>query len=509
MILKQCVLNGHFNKKFAMYPTRNMHAEHLKTIFSSAVSSVQPSNLVRDSITVSERHLVANGHKHQLLKPCYVVGFGKAVLGMATELEKLLKDRLAGGIVSVPEGTFHQLADQPHLLPASRLRFIEGAHNNLPDERAMKTAGNIKEFVEKLDEDDVLIVLISGGGSALLPLPKAPVTLDEKLKLVKALGNKGATINELNSVRKALSVLKGGGLGKLAYPAKVVSLILSDVIGDPLDVIASGPTVPNSDLPGTALSVVKKHDLYKKLPKSIKTVLENDSENADGADFGHVTNHVIGNNCIAAEAAIKRAQTCGYVSLLLSTTLSGDVRTISQLYARLAYELSILTTNPSARKKDLRALLNEFALPNAKVEEFVNADLYGKGVCVVGAGEPTVVVTGSGKGGRNQQLALSFAFYGMDLLEQARTANVSFLSCGTDGFDGPTDAAGAFVRMDGWLDTIRNEQLDPYEFLNNNDAYNFFRLCDQERAGLVQIGHTGTNVMDIHLLIVTPNTVIS
>lgn len=501
MLIKVCQGNKNYLMKNSVLQfSRKMHDEDLKNIFGSAIASVQPSTLIQESITVSDRHLTVNGCKHDLEKPCCVVGFGKAVFGMALELENKLKNKLLAGIVSIPQGILHQ----PQKLQTcnwnqSKTQFIEGAYNNLPDENSLNAAKRIKDFVTSLKKDDLLIVLISGGGSALLPLPKDPITLSEKLWVVKELSNRGADIKELNCVRKKISELKGGGLAKAAYPAKLISLILSDVIGDPLDIIASGPTVINNDPSDAALNIMRKYSLYEQLPKSIKAVL-NDKLDHVRDYYTDVTNYVIGNNRMAAEAAKKRAEALGYKTFILSSIISGDVEIISTIYSELARELSILITNPTVTTDNLRKLLERIKLQDVNIENIVNKKFYGNRICIIGAGEPTVVVTGKGKGGRNQQLALSFSLNVNKF--DIKSAYISFLSCGTDGIDGPTDAAGAIVSSN-LINNARSQNINPTTFLDNNDTYTFFNLYDNGK-NLIKIGHTGTNVMDIHVLIITP-----
>ncbi|RZC39415.1 glycerate kinase, partial [Asbolus verrucosus] len=239
--------------------------------------------------------------------------FGKAVLGMALELERSLKDKLKMGVVTVPTGIFEKFKVE------SKIKFIEGARNNMPDEEALAGANEIRDLANSLGKDDLLLVLMSGGGSALLPLPVPPITLKEKQDLIKELSTKGADILELNCVRKQISVLKGGGLAELAYPSTVISLILSDIVGDPLDFIASGPTTPNSDNVNDAIAIIKKYNCYDSLSHSIKTVLEQHKSKPslkcfppirDGK-YEHVENFIIGNNHIAAEAARQHAASLG------------------------------------------------------------------------------------------------------------------------------------------------------------------------------------------------------
>ncbi|KAF2879432.1 hypothetical protein ILUMI_26741 [Ignelater luminosus] len=487
------------------------HLEHLKSIFLKSVTAVQPEDLIKNSVTIENSNLIVNNDIYKVNKPCYVVGFGKAVFGMAITLESILGANLQEGIVTVPAGIFEKILQRPEY---SKIRFVEGAVNNLPDENAESGAKQIKDLVEKLQEDDLLIVLISGGGSALLPLPKHPATLSEKLNVIKGLAAGGADIQELNCVRKRLSVLKGGGLAKLAYPANVISLILSDIIGDPLDYIASGPTTPNFDSSNAAVKIIEKYSLYDKLPHSIRLLLESENQsNDDGSDrtilngqFAHVRNYIIGNNDIAARAALKQATALGYQSFVLSTSVSGEVDRISKIYAELARQVASLINSNKTDRENLKLFLKTFHadlnISESTINEIINLDFNSSavGVCLIFAGEPTVVVKGNGRGGRNQQLALGFSIEINKF--DIKSANISFLSCGTDGIDGPTDAAGA-VGSSNLVNNALEENINPTQFLSNNDSYSFYSVFNSGH-NLIRTGHTGTNVMDIHLLIVAP-----
>ncbi|CAH0559926.1 unnamed protein product [Brassicogethes aeneus] len=489
---------------------RTMHNEILREIFQESVNSVQPQTLIKNKVLVHESHLSIDSETHPISKPCYIVGFGKAVVGMAVQLEKALGSKLEMGIVTVPKGIFECFKDNKEVLPApnSRIRFIEGAENNLPDKNAEQGAKEIKELVEQLQADDFLIVLISGGGSALLPLPIPPVTLDEKLGLIKNLAKRGANIIELNCVRKQISALKGGKLAELSYPCRTVSLILSDIIGDPLDFIASGPTTPNNDTFIDPIKIIKKYSLYSETPNSIKAAFEKKNRSPEtvtpilNGKYKHVENYIIGNNKIAAEAARMHAEKLGFQSLVLSTNIEGEVAEIAEAYANLARNTADLIRNSSS-EESLRsfrqALKADLHVADDLISGIINMD-FSKKMCWVLAGEPTVVVKGAGKGGRNQQLALEFAFRVNS--HQIKSANISFLSAGTDGIDGPTDAAGALADAK-LLANCLAEKINPADYLDNNDSYSFFSAY-KEGECLVKIGHTGTNVMDIHLLIVEP-----
>uniref|UniRef100_A0A8C3N763 Glycerate kinase n=1 Tax=Geospiza parvula TaxID=87175 RepID=A0A8C3N763_GEOPR len=221
------------------------------------------------------------------------------------------------------------------LKPHSRIKVIEGAKNNLPDAEALKGAVAIQELAEGLTADDLLLVLISGGGSALLPAPIPPILLEEKEKLTKLLASRGAAIQELNIVRKTLSVLKGGGLAQLAHPARVVSLILSDVIGDPLDIIASGPTAPSSHSVQDCLQILTKYNLLHSLPKSVEMVLSSSPTKPTAPEnYSHVSNIILGSNRLALEEARRQAEGLGYAALVLSAAVQGEVGRVATLYCQ-------------------------------------------------------------------------------------------------------------------------------------------------------------------------------
>ncbi|XP_017780437.1 PREDICTED: glycerate kinase [Nicrophorus vespilloides] len=429
-----------------------------KTIFLNAVGAVQPQNFLRNRVKVSSGKLHVDAETFPLNRPCHIVGFGKAVLGMAVEMENILSSNLRSGILSIPAGTQECFKDQPQLLLKNNsvLRIFEGAKDNIPDLDAMEAAKAIKDLCVGLTKDDLLLVLISGGGSALLPLPKFGLSLDEKQKIIKNLSKGGANIIELNCVRKMLSELKGGGLAQIAYPCRVVTLILSDIVGDPIDSIASGPTVENKDA-HLAMEVINKYNVD--ISEIALNILQ--QPKLESFNYNHVANFIIGNNEIACEAAKRSAVNLGYNKVeLFSKDIQGDVVDVAKRYLQIA-------------------------LDEVKKNETV---------CIIGAGEPTVVVKGNGLGGRNQQLALEFSKIACEA-----GLDFCFLSCGTDGIDGPTDAAGAVsTTVIGGL-----QEID--DFLENNDAYSFFSRY-QNGEFLVKTGHTGTNVMDLHILILKPKT---
>jgi glycerate 2-kinase len=432
-------------------------------ILRAALNSADPRIAVRNNVhrvddTLSVDNLTFDLDKFQRI---FVVGGGKASGAMAEALEEIVGDNLTEGFINV-------LRDIKSSFKTQKI-FLNKVRHPIPDENGVEGAIKIIQLARKAKEKDLIICLISGGGSALIPLPAAGITLQDKQKLTEALLKCGATIDEINSVRKHISGLKGGQLAKASYPATLISLILSDVVGDPLDTIASGPTAPDTTTFGDAISILKKYDLWKfSIPKSIRKRLEAGSKGkiqetpkpGDKA-FDKTHNVIIGNNRSVALAACQEAKSLGFNQLLLSSMIEGEARHVGIAYAGIMEEI-LYSNNP---------------IPKPAV--------------VIAGGETTVTVTGRGKGGRNQELVLSASLK----IEELR--GVAIASIGTDGIDGPTDAAGAIA--DG--QTIKracNKKLNAREFLMNNDSYGFFSKLDD----LIFTGSTGTNVNDLAVMVV-------
>ncbi|MDH7478093.1 MAG: glycerate kinase, partial [Candidatus Bathyarchaeota archaeon] len=362
------------------------------------------------------------------------------------------------GFVNVPYGSKHK---------TDVIELHEASHP-IPDDSGVKGTRQMLEIVKKAEKDDLIICLISGGGSSLMPLPRGEITIADKREITDALLKCGATINEINTVRKHISDFKGGWLAKKAYPATILNLILSDVVGDPLDFIASGPTVPDSTTFSDAIKVLKKYGLWERTPASIRKVLLEgekgkipETPKANDEAFKKVFNVIIGNNRLASQTAQKYLKSEGVSTLLLTATLEGEARHVGTMLASVAREVSA-SGNP---------------IP--------------KPAGIIAGGETTVTITGKGKGGRNQEIALAAAIK-MKSMEGAVLASIS-----TDGVDGPTDAAGAIV--DGkTLTRAAKEGLIPEEYLAENNSYNFFSKLED----LIFTGPTGTNVNDISIIIV-------
>ncbi|CAM2117143.1 unnamed protein product [Caretta caretta] len=506
----------------ASYPRSISLWEHGLHLFRSAVGVVLPAPMLRRAMALKTDgcpRLVVRDRAFPVRRNLYLVGFGKAVLGMAAAAEKILGDHLIQGVVSVPHGIracLQQAGMEEMLLkPHSRIQVIEGAKHNLPDKEALRAASMIRELAEGLTADDLLLVLISGGGSALLPAPTPPILLEEKEKVTKLLASRGATIQELNTIRKALSLLKGGGLARAAYPAQVLSLILSDVIGNPVDIIASGPTVYSCPSAQDCFQILTKYNLLSILPRSVETVLSSSVSYPSGPkDYSHVYNVVIGSNSLALEEAKCQAEDLGYWTLILSAAVCGEVSRVAKLYSQLIQFVCLSTAGLAEGplrdqvRGDLLKLAAELEIPGLNLVDPLKA-LQGleseRSVCLLAGGETTVQLQGNGKGGRNQELALQVALE----LHRAKATGagyflgryeVLFLSCGTDGQDGPTEAAGAFSSQE-LVDKAAQEGLNVETFLSNNDSYTFFSKF-QNGHHLLLTGLTGTNVMDIQAILI-------
>ena len=423
-------------------------------IFNSALRSVDPYELVKTR-TAGIRDIFQKGGYERLL----ITGFGKAASPMAKAAEEGLAGYDAKGIVITKYG--HSGSYR-----SNSITTVEAGHP-VPDENGLRGTAKIMRLLKDVDEKTLVVNLISGGGSALLVSPSPGITLDEKSRITGLLLRSGAVIHELNAVRKHISRVKGGRLARFAYPAKVVSLILSDVIGDRLDVIASGPTSPDPTTFTEALSVLKKYDLLDKVPKSVlKTLRQGEkgiiAETPKEGDpvFEKVENLIIGSNKKVLSAAKQAAEERGLSTTIISDAINGEAAEIAKW---LADKTVAEKRAPGEGQRPL---------------------------CLISGGETTVTVRGKGQGGRNMELALAFA------MELDGIDGITLLSAGTDGTDGPTDAAGAVV--DGrTVENARAAGLDSRVFLNNNDSYNFFKKA----GGLFITGPTGTNVMDIQIVV--------
>ena len=439
---------------------QHRHREIAMDLVRTALAAVDPAAAVQRHVRREGEQLDVAGHQFDLSRynRIFVVGGGKAGAPMARAIEGLLGDRITAGLVNVKYG----------YTESTRLLEINQAGHPIPDERGVAGARRMFELVQSATDEDLVICLISGGGSALMSLPPAGITLNDKRRLTDALLRSGATINELNTVRKHLSELKGGQLARAAWPASVITLILSDVVGSPLDVIASGPTVPDSTTFHDAWDVIERHGLVDDLPPSIANRLKAgldgtiaDTPKVGDAIFARCTNVVIGSNEIAAQAVLDRARAIGLNTLLLSTFVQGEAREVAQVFAAIVREIN-RSGQPIPRP-----------------------------ACVVAGGETTVTVRGHGLGGRNQELALAAS----PAIEGVPGAMI--VALGTDGTDGPTDAAGAIADATT-VSRARALGLDPQRSLADNDSYHYF----QRLGDLIVTGPTNTNVNDLTIILV-------
>ncbi|XP_014255954.1 glycerate kinase [Cimex lectularius] len=471
---------------------------YLRTVFNHCISSVNPKTLVSNELLVQNGELIVRGINYKLMRNCYLVGFGKGVVDMAAAACVALEGHLQKGMLSIPEGTSHSLR--------GNIDVFEGAKNNIPDEKAEKAAKNIVKLVTSLSENDNLIIMITGGGSALLPYPIPPVTLKEKLELTNLLQKRGAPIVELNAVRRKLSLVKGGKLAKLAYPAQVISLILSDIVGDPLDSIASGPTVKDISSKYTSIEILKKYELFDKIPNSVIEVLTKEDPEDKEDYFINTRNYIIGNNSLALTAAKEMTVKDGYVTQVLTNSLQGKVETVSLLLAKFSSLICQALTkivNKDTFLCEMEKLDTGLFISSDTVSELAEK-LYSEPtnkLLLLFGGETSVEIKGNGKGGRNQELALRFSTAVDELAKTNHVLqlfNIVILCGGTDGLDGPTDAAGALGYI-GQTQCAEDQGLHFTNHIANNDSYTFFSKLNNGEDQ-IKIGHTGTNVMDITMI---------
>jgi hydroxypyruvate reductase/glycerate 2-kinase len=435
------------------------HRSIAEQIFLAGVESVLPDRLITKEMSLKDNCLVI-GHLNfslNTVENIYVIGAGKASAMMGADVEKILGSRITEGHIVVKYGH------------SCKLKFINvsEAGHPVPDSNGFKATKSILRIAGKANSNDLVICLLSGGGSALLPDFPEGSSPEEMISVNDLLINCGASIKEINAVRKHLSVVKGGQLARAVCPAALVSLILSDVPGDPLDVIASGPTTPDPTTFRQALDVLDKYNLTATVPGAILKYLKEGwtgirPETPKPADpvFEKTCNLLIGTNSLALEAAKRKAAELKLDPYILDNKLQGD----SSSVAEYIVETSLKYKND----KDVK-----------------------KPVCLLFGGEPTVRMTGKGLGGRNQHLALLCGI----LLQNH--PGIIILSAGTDGTDGPTDAAGAVVDSETLHDAL-SKNIDPAKYLREFDSYHFFK----QAGGQIITGPTMTNVMDIIVVIV-------
>ena len=432
-------------------------------IFAAALAAADPGRCVERalSVTAEELRVAGTAVPWRDIDRVLVVGAGKATPAMAAAAETILGDRVATGAITTKYG---------HGRPLRRITTTEAGHP-VPDEAGVAGAERILELLSSAGERDLVLGLFSGGGSALMPAPAHGLTLADKQETTRLLLASGASIDEVNAVRKHLSAAKGGWLARVAQPARVACLLLSDVIGDPPGTIASGPTAPDDSTYADCLELARRYRILDRLPDPVRRRLEQgaagqmaETPKAGDACFSRVATQVVGNNALSLAAARDESERRGYRSLLLSSRIQGEAREVAAVYAALAQEISA-TGSPLA--------------PPA---------------CLLLGGETTVTLRGTGRGGRNQELALAAA------IRLAGHEQVTLLSAGTDGTDGPTDAAGAIVDG-GTVGRAAACGLAAAHHLEDNDAYPLLAAS----RDLLVTGATGTNVMDLHVILVTPS----
>ena len=431
-----------------------------RAIFEAGLAAADPALLIERCLQLHGQILCAGERLYDLTKhrDLYLVGAGKATARMALAVEALLGERIGGGIIIVKRG---------HGVPLKKLAVVEAGHP-IPDQAGINATEAIIQLLRRTQKTDLILCLVSGGASALLSCPVVGLSLQDKQQTTQALLNCGARIQEVNAIRKHISRVKGGRLAELAYPSTVLSLILSDVIDDSMDNIGSGPTAPDASTYADCLSIIDRYGVGEMIPVAVRSFLKRgatgeivDTPKAGDPIFQKVQNLLIGNNQLALVAAKEKAEALGYHTLVLSSSIEGEARKVANDHVVMARD--VLSSSSPMR-------------PPA---------------CIISGGETTVAIRGDGLGGRNQEFALAAAIE-IDGLE-----GVMVLSGGTDGTDGPTDAAGAIV--DGTtVQRARYKGLDARSYLERNDSY----PCLKTVGDLLITGPTLTNVMDLRLVLI-------
>src|SRR5256886_16481461 len=379
-----------------------------RLIWEAALNAANPATCIRKFLELRDNVLIAGGKEMEISGRLIVIGAGKPAAKMAQVVEETLGSHISDGLIVTKYG---------HALPLRRMKLIEAAHP-IPDSAGIRAVHGTRELLRGWTKKDLVLVLISGGGSALWPAPAEGITLEEKQDVTALLLRAGATIRELNAVRKHLSDIKGGQLAKWASPARVISLIMSDVIGDPIDFIASGPTAPDTTSFSDALAIVQSygievpHAVGQRFQEGAHGTIPETSKPGDPV-FKNVDNYVIANNRLLVEAAMDKARELQFNTLILGTEVEGEAKDIGRFFSAIARETARNSGNPIK--------------PPA---------------CILAAGETTVTVRGHGVGGRNQEMALAWA---ISMAARPFSAQACFASVATDGTDGPTTAAGGLV----------------------------------------------------------------
>ena len=446
-------------KNYSELEEKGLAAKIALKLIEEGIKAANPSNRLINLLKVKEGTLIIKDKSFQIKGRIFVVGGGKAVGSIAITLEKILGDYIYKGLIIVPE-----------YLKGIKLRRIKvwyGTHP-FPSESNIMGTKKIVELLGELKENDIVIALISGGGSSLLSLPPKEIGLEDQITITKMLLNSGADIKEINIVRKHLSKIKGGWLAFRASSATLISLIISDVVGDPLDIIASGPTVPDGSTFNDAISILKRYKLYSELSPNVKRYLEKgvsseipETPKPENKVFKRTYNFLIMNNRDILNAVYSKAKELGLNAIILTSYLEGEAR-----YAGLF----------------LSSIIQEIYYHNTPIK---------KPAAIISGGETTVKVKGKGKGGRNQELVLSAA------KKISNLKNVALASVGTDGIDGVTNAAGGLITGETY-EAARLHSINIDDYLSDNDSYRALKAL----KSLVFTGPTGTNVNDFQIGIV-------
>ncbi|BHH84747.1 glycerate kinase type-2 family protein [Desulforhopalus sp. 52FAK] len=429
-------------------------------IFQAGLRAVAPGTAIKKYCRREGDIFWVDGTRYDLntYHRVLVLGAGKAGASMAGAVEDLLLDKIDEGLIVVKYG---------HLQPLRKIQTVEAAHP-VPDENGREGAMALYNLAERADENTLIICLISGGGSALMPYPVNGVTLADKQKTTELLLRCGADIHEINTVRKHLSRIKGGGLAKAAFPATMICLILSDVVGDDLDSIASGPCVADTTSFSDCVRIFEKYGLEEKVSKNVHDCIERGVQDVTQENwalekrfFEKISTTIVGCNYGALAVSKNKAMELGYNSLLLSSQLEGETKDVAAFHMALAKEIA------------------------------ENNDPVARPACLISGGETTVTIKGSGKGGRNQEFVLASGVH------QKNMDNVLVFSAGTDGTDGPTDAAGAILDK-ATQEKAHQLDLSLQDYLDTNDSYHYFEAV----GDLYKTGPTNTNVMDIRIILI-------
>ncbi|KAK0049818.1 glycerate kinase [Biomphalaria pfeifferi] len=508
-------------------------------LFKTAVKSVCPKVMIENVLQYNRATstLKVQDKTYTVNKNIFVVGFGEAVLGMAKVVEDILSDHLVTGIISIPKGLKEEIFNIENnrdmfLSPTSKIQVFEGAATVSSvemDQRSYNAAIDIQNLVSNLSPNDILIVVLSEGGSTLCPSPYPPITLLDLFELTRLLARNGATVREINTVRKNIEILKGGGLALLARPAKVVSLILSSVIGDAVDLIASGPTCPTQRTPHHCMEILMRLGILDKTPEGIRKFLEKEIKqlNMIQAQAGlkstqkkvqehqleGVQNVIVGNNLIACEAAASRATELGYLPVILTTEMTGEARKVGSLYAKLAKFVMFCFDRKASWEPNSELSIMELELVSLGIKKkWINyiantvdkAHNMNRDICIIAGGDTVVHVRGSGQGGKCMESVLAAA---IALQEEFRVKKLNvaecrmcYLSCDSDGHDGVTKMAGAVVDLE-FLDKVEASGLSMREYLENNDSFRFFEKVNQGN-NFIQTNLTGTNIMNVMIMLV-------